>query len=182
MAERNGKRHHANRSDATSRSSMRRSACSSPSTADSAGQCADLGGYVNTLAFLARGYGLDTCPQVRWIRMREIVRMFARHPSRADAVLPHGHRLWRLPPPVNSFRMRRAETSEFGKFFGFDEPFSGLVRWASVRVGPTERRRLKDEAKQGVCWSERRDSNSRPPVPQTGALTGLRYAPKCGGL
>jgi hypothetical protein len=28
-----------------------------------------------------------------------------------------------------------------------------------------------------VCWSERRDLNSRPPVPQTGALTGLRYAP-----
>src|SRR5262245_66670642 len=27
------------------------------------------------------------------------------------------------------------------------------------------------------CWSERRDLNSRPPVPQTGALTGLRYAP-----
>ncbi len=26
-------------------------------------------------------------------------------------------------------------------------------------------------------WSERRDLNSRPPVPQTGALTGLRYAP-----
>jgi hypothetical protein len=29
----------------------------------------------------------------------------------------------------------------------------------------------------GVFWSERRDLNSRPPVPQTGALTGLRYAP-----
>jgi hypothetical protein len=27
------------------------------------------------------------------------------------------------------------------------------------------------------CWSERRDLNSGPPVPQTGALTGLRYAP-----
>ena len=26
-------------------------------------------------------------------------------------------------------------------------------------------------------WSERRDLNSRPPVPQTGALTELRYAP-----
>src|SRR5215211_7744945 len=26
-------------------------------------------------------------------------------------------------------------------------------------------------------WSERRDLNSGPPVPQTGALTGLRYAP-----
>ena len=29
----------------------------------------------------------------------------------------------------------------------------------------------------GFYWSERRDLNSRPPVPQTGALTGLRYAP-----
>ena len=26
-------------------------------------------------------------------------------------------------------------------------------------------------------WSERRDLNSRPLVPQTSALTGLRYAP-----
>jgi hypothetical protein len=29
-------------------------------------------------------------------------------------------------------------------------------------------------------WSERRDLNSGPPVPQTGALTGLRYAPPIG--
>ena len=29
-------------------------------------------------------------------------------------------------------------------------------------------------------WSERRDLNSGPPVPQTGALTGLRYAPNIG--
>ena len=32
-------------------------------------------------------------------------------------------------------------------------------------------------AKSLKHWSERRDLNSRPPVPQTGALTGLRYAP-----
>jgi hypothetical protein len=31
-----------------------------------------------------------------------------------------------------------------------------------------------------VFWSERRDLNSGPPVPQTGALTGLRYAPNIG--
>ncbi len=30
-------------------------------------------------------------------------------------------------------------------------------------------------------WSERRDLNSRPPVPQTGALTRLRYAPSQSG-
>ena len=28
-----------------------------------------------------------------------------------------------------------------------------------------------------AVWSERRDLNPGPPVPQTGALTGLRYAP-----
>ena len=30
---------------------------------------------------------------------------------------------------------------------------------------------------QGVKWSEWRDSNPRPLVPQTSALTGLRYTP-----
>ena len=30
---------------------------------------------------------------------------------------------------------------------------------------------------EGFKWSEREDLNLRPPVPQTGALTGLRYAP-----
>src|SRR5262249_31537163 len=36
---------------------------------------------------------------------------------------------------------------------------------------------ITPEAKSLKSWSERRDLNSRPPVPQTGALTGLRYAP-----
>jgi hypothetical protein len=34
------------------------------------------------------------------------------------------------------------------------------------------------QGRTGVEWSERQDLNLRPPVPQTGALTGLRYAPK----
>src|SRR6186997_2801644 len=33
------------------------------------GQWADLGGYIHALAFLARGYGLDTCPQEAWARL-----------------------------------------------------------------------------------------------------------------
>ena len=37
-----------------------------------------------------------------------------------------------------------------------------------------------DEDDPELRWSERRDLNSRPPVPQTGALTGLRYAPPMG--
>ena len=47
---------------------------------------------------------------------------------------------------------------------------TGLVNESatgSVKIYKSERK-----------WSERRDLNSGPPVPQTGALTGLRYAPK----
>ena len=33
------------------------------------GQWADLGGYIHALAYLARGYGLDTCPQEAWARL-----------------------------------------------------------------------------------------------------------------
>jgi nitroreductase len=84
------------------------------------GQWADLGGYVNTLAFLARGYGLHTCPQVLWIRMHEIVRASLRIPPEqmlyCSVAIGYGD----LGDPVNTFRTRRAELSEFCKFFGFE--------------------------------------------------------------
>jgi nitroreductase len=84
------------------------------------GQWADLGGYINALAFLARGYGLDTCPQVAWIRLHEIVGEFLKIASHemlfcgmAIGYGDHGH-------PVNSFRSPRAASHEFCKFHGFD--------------------------------------------------------------
>ena len=40
------------------------------------GQWADLGGYINAVALLARGYGLDTCPQAAWIRLHKSYRRF----------------------------------------------------------------------------------------------------------
>jgi len=43
-------------------------------------QWADLGGYVSTLALLARGYGLDSCPQVMWIRVHKVVRAILKIP------------------------------------------------------------------------------------------------------
>jgi hypothetical protein len=48
------------------------------------------------------------------------MRLSGRHPSRGDAALRHGHRLMATAAKVNSFRTRRAETSEFCKFFGFE--------------------------------------------------------------
>ena len=83
-------------------------------------QWADLGGYVNTLAILARGYGLDTCPQVAWIRLYKLVGDFVNLP--ADQMLYCGMGIGYRDPsrPVNQFRTERAELDEFCSFYGFD--------------------------------------------------------------
>jgi len=84
------------------------------------GQWADLGGYIHALMFLARGYGLDTCPQESWARMHEIVRPFVAMPAEqmlfcalAIGYGDHAH-------PANAFRAPRAELEEFCKFMGFE--------------------------------------------------------------
>jgi len=84
------------------------------------GQWADLGGYVNALAFLARGYGLDTCPQVLWIRMYKIVSGLLKIPPEQMLYCGMGIGFGDRSHPVNSFRTKRAELDEFCKFFGFD--------------------------------------------------------------
>ena len=83
------------------------------------GQWADLGGYIHALAFLARGYGLDTCPQEAWARLHKLVGAFLKLPPEhmlfcgmAIGYGDHSH-------PANSFRSPRAELSEFCTFHGF---------------------------------------------------------------
>ena len=84
------------------------------------GQWADLGSYIHTLMYLARGYGLDTCPQESWARMHHLVRPFVKMPPEqmlfcavAIGYGDHNH-------PANSFRSPRAELDEFCTFYGFD--------------------------------------------------------------
>ena len=84
------------------------------------GQWADLGGYIHALMFLARGHGLDTCPQESWARMHKLVRAFVNMPPEqmlfcalAIGYGDHAH-------PANSFRSPRAAPAEFCKFFGFE--------------------------------------------------------------
>ena len=84
------------------------------------GQWADLGGYIAALMYLARGYGLDTCPQESWARMHRIVGAFVKMPPEqmlfcavAIGYADHAH-------AANSFRSPRAELAEFCRFFGFD--------------------------------------------------------------
>jgi nitroreductase len=84
------------------------------------GQWADLGGYIQTLALLARGYGLDTCPQEAWARLYDTVGEFLKIPERemlfCGVAIGYGDRKHK----ANDFRSPRAEPSEFCKFHGFD--------------------------------------------------------------
>ena len=84
------------------------------------GQWADLGGYINALQLLARGYGLDSCAQESWARLHRLVGAYVGMPPEqmlfcavALGYGDHGH-------PANSFRSPRAEPAEFCRFFGFE--------------------------------------------------------------
>jgi len=84
------------------------------------GQWADLGSYIHTLMYLARGYGLDTCPQESWARMYKTVGAFLKIPENfmlfcavAIGYVDRAH-------PANSFRSPRATLDEFCTFLGFD--------------------------------------------------------------
>jgi nitroreductase len=85
------------------------------------GQWADLGSYIHTLMYLARGHGLDTCPQESWARLYRVVGEFLKIPPEhmlfcglAIGYGDHTH-------PANSFRSPRASAAEFCTFLGFDE-------------------------------------------------------------
>jgi nitroreductase len=84
------------------------------------GQWADLGGYINSLAVLARAYGLDTCPQEAWARMYDTVSDFLKFPDNemlfCGVAIGYGDRKHK----ANDFRSPRATLSEFCKLYGFD--------------------------------------------------------------
>jgi nitroreductase len=84
------------------------------------GQWADLGGYIATLMYLARGYGLDTCPQESWARMHRLVGEFVKMPPEqmlfcavAIGYGDHAH-------VANSFHSPRAAVEDYCRFFGFN--------------------------------------------------------------
>jgi len=84
-------------------------------------QWADLGLFVATFMLLARGYGLDTCPQQSWSRVQKPLFDFlgidgGRHILYCVVSIGYGDR----SQPVNSFRSTRADPAEFTTFV--DEP------------------------------------------------------------
>ena len=100
------------------------------------GQWSDLGSYIHTLMYLARGYGLDTCPQESWARLYKLVGAFLKLPPEqmlfCGVAIGYGDR----SHPANSFRSPRAELDEFCTFHGFDGAAAGR---AAATVNRTER-------------------------------------------
>ncbi|MBS0247546.1 MAG: nitroreductase [Proteobacteria bacterium] len=84
-------------------------------------QWADIGGYLQTVALLARGYGLHTCPQQAWVSFHRTVREFLSLPD--HLMVYSGMALGYEDPdaPINRWRSPRAPVDEWAQFDGFDD-------------------------------------------------------------
>ncbi len=82
-------------------------------------QWADLGGFIQTVMVLARGYGLDTCPQEAWITFQRTMRTFLDLPP--ELMLFCGMALGHADAdaPINSWRSAREPLDAFTTFEGF---------------------------------------------------------------
>lgn len=83
-------------------------------------QWADIGGYLQTVALLARGHGLHTCPQQAWVSFHQTVRSFLNLPS--NQMIYSGMAMGYEDPaaPINGWRSPREPLEAFATFSGFD--------------------------------------------------------------
>ena len=82
-------------------------------------QWADIGGLIQTVMVLARGYGLQTCPQEAWITWQRAVRDFLKLPD--ELMLFCGMALGHedASAPINSWRSPREPLESYASFEGF---------------------------------------------------------------
>lgn len=82
-------------------------------------QWADIGGYLQSVALLARGHGLHTCPQQAWVSFNRTVRDFLQLPPHlmiySGMALGHADE----SAPINSWRSPREPLEAFASFAGF---------------------------------------------------------------
>jgi nitroreductase len=85
-----------------------------------AAQWADIGGYLQTVALLARGHGLHSCPQQAWVSFHRTVRAFLDLPD--HLMIYSGMALGHEDPaaPINGWRSPRAALDDFASFDGFE--------------------------------------------------------------
>jgi len=83
-------------------------------------QWADIGGYLQTVAIVARGFGLHTCPQQAWVSFHRTVRTFLRLPE--NMMIYSGLALGYedSKAPINSWRSPREPLDAYASFEGFE--------------------------------------------------------------
>jgi nitroreductase len=84
-----------------------------------AAQWADLGGFIQTVMVLARGYGLHTCPQEAWITWQRAMRAFLELPDELMLFCGMALGYADTEAPINSWRSPREPLDSFATFQGF---------------------------------------------------------------
>ena len=82
-------------------------------------QWADIGGFLQNVALLARGHDLDTCPQQAWVSFHKTVREFLNLPD--DQMIYSGMAMGYADPSaaINQWRSPREGLNNFATFSGF---------------------------------------------------------------
>ncbi len=83
-------------------------------------QWADIGGYLQTVCLLARGYGLHTCPQQAWVSFHRTIRSFLKLPDNLMIYSGMAIRLRDQAAPINAWRSPREPLDAFATFEGFE--------------------------------------------------------------
>jgi len=83
-------------------------------------QWADIGGFLQTVALLARGHGLHTCPQQAWVSFHRTVRSFLKLPDNLMIYSGMAIGYEDTEAQINSWRSPRADLDSFATFDGFE--------------------------------------------------------------
>jgi nitroreductase len=83
-------------------------------------QWADIGGYLQTVALLARGFGLHTCPQQAWVSFHRTVRAFLRLPENLMVYSGMAVGYEDAAASINSWRSPREPLDAYATFDGFE--------------------------------------------------------------
>lgn len=88
--------------------------------AHGAAQWADIGGYLQTVALLARGYDLHTCPQQAWVSFHRTVRSFLNLPDNLMVYSGMALGYEDKDALINQWRSPREPLENFAVFEGFE--------------------------------------------------------------
>lgn len=83
-------------------------------------QWADIGGFLQTVALLARGHGLNTCPQQAWVSFHRTVRDFLKLPDNLMVYSGMALGYEDKHAAINHWRSPRETLDNWATFSGFD--------------------------------------------------------------